>query len=156
MANIALFLLFELMQRRALKSTTNELQSCSSHDEVHRTWQDTVLLSLLRDEAKTYERIYLVLDALDETSEDLGPSLRDFLVTKLPEHISILCTSRPHENIMNTFRDDKTIDITAHLEDLITYIAARFDSNSLLGRLSERSIGKVAVIDKIVESSGGM
>ena len=116
LVNIALFLLFELMQRRALKSTIDELPSCSSHDEVRRTWQDTVL-SLLRDEAKIYERIYLVLDALDETSEYLGPNLRDFLVLKLPKHISILCTSRRHENIMNTFRDDEMIDITAHMED---------------------------------------
>ena len=116
LVNIALFLLFELMQRRALKSTINELQSCSSHDEVDHTWQDTVL-SLLRDEAKAYERIYLVVDALDETSEDFGPSLSDFLFTKLPQHISILCTSRRQKNIMNTFRGDETIDITAYMED---------------------------------------
>ena len=115
-----------------------------------------LVVALLCDEIKTYDRIYLILDALDETSEDLGLSLLDFLVKKLPEHISILCTSRRHENIMNTFQDDETIDITAHLEDLISYIAARFDSNSLLGRLWERSLGKVAFIDKIVERSGGM
>ena len=111
--NLALFLLFELMRRRALKSTIHEHQSCSSHDEVHRTWQDTVL-SLLRAEIETYERVYLVLDALDETSEDLGPSLRDFLVTNLPECLSILCTSRREQNIVNTFRDDETIEIRGH------------------------------------------
>jgi hypothetical protein len=116
LASIALFLLFELMSRRALKSNIDGLRSCSSNDEVDRTWQDTVI-SLLRAEIETYERVYLVLDALDETSEDLGPSLRDFLVTKLPEHLSILCASRPHENIMNTFRDDETIDIPVNMDE---------------------------------------
>ena len=152
--DLACFILSLLVRRRALKTTIDTLGPYHRHGQSRPSLE--LVIALLCDEIKTYDRIYLILDALDETSEDLGRSLRDFFVKKLPEQISILCTSRRHENIMNTFRDDKTIDITAHLEDLITYIAARFDSNSLLGRLSERSIGKVAVIDKIVERSGGM
>ena len=143
--DLACFILSLLVRRRALKTTIDTLGPYHRHGQSRPSLE--LVIALLCDEIKTYDRIYLILDAL---------GLRDFLVKKLPEHISILCTSRRHENIMNTFRDDKTIDITAHLEDLITYIAARFDSNSLLGRLSERSIGKVAVIDKIVERSGGM
>jgi hypothetical protein len=107
-----------------------------------------LVIALLCDEVRTCECIYLVLNALDETSEDLGPSLHDFLVTKLPEHLSILCTLHCHENIVNTFQDDEMIDITAHMEDLITYIVAKFDSKPLLGRLSKWSIGKVAVTHK--------
>jgi hypothetical protein len=42
------------------------------------------------------------------------------------------------------------------MEGLITYIAARFDSKPLLGRLLEWSIGKVAVTHKVIERSRGM
>ena len=153
MTDVAFFILSLLVRRRALKTTIDRLGPYHMNGQSLPSLE--LVISLLCAEIETYERVYLVLDALDETSEDLGTSIRDFLVTKLPEHLSFLCTSRRHENIMNTFQDDETIDITAHTEDLKTYIAAKFDSKPLLGKLSG-TIGKDAVIRKVIEKSGGM
>ena len=152
--DLARFVLGLLVRRGALKTTIDMLGQYHRHDQSPPSKE--LVIRLLCDEVKTYERIYLVLDALDETSEDLGPSLRSFFVTKLPEPLSILCTSRRHPSIVNTFPDNETIDITADTEDMRTYIAAKFDSNPLLGRLSGQTTGKAAVINKVIERSGGM
>ena len=96
--DLACFILSLLVRRRALKTTIDTLGPYHRHGQSRPSLE--LVIALLCDEIKTYDRIYLILDAL---------GLRDFLVKKLPEHISILCTSSRHENIMNTFQDDETL-----------------------------------------------
>ena len=115
-------------------------------------------MSLLCDEIKTYDRVYVVLDALDESHNDISIKVRHSLIHDLPDNVSLLCTSRRIPEIMNTFAGDQLFDITAQNKDLRKYVEAFFEDTPGLCDLVKRTNGvdQETVTSKVLEKARGM
>lgn len=112
------------------------------------------VIQLSLAEINTYDRVYLVLDALDETSKDVNTKIRDYLTRTFPSQLSILCTSRAIPNIVQTFASDEFIDVIAHNDDIWKYIRQVFQQStqlcdvvSLLKDIDENRVG-ITVVEK--------
>ncbi|KAJ7576596.1 hypothetical protein C8J56DRAFT_870409 [Mycena floridula] len=121
------------------------------------------LLTALHTEASFYHRVYIIVDALDESSEtnqarklflsacsDQGPWL-------LSDHIHLLITSRDILLIAQEFHTAPRIPIEAHADDLQTYIKGRILSDIKLERLIKGDVMLEAeIIGKVITKAAGM
>lgn len=74
---------------------------------------------------------YLVVDAVDECSEDVRNTLMKCF-RSLPEQIRLLVTTRHIDEILLNFRDSPRVEIRANPDDLKKYVASRIESNRRL------------------------
>lgn len=150
------YMLKQLVLHRALASTTERLGLYRRKHPARPSEAD--ILALLSAEIQTYDRVYIVLDALDESPGTMSLNLRQSLIQYLPDSASLLCTSRRMPDIMATFATDRLFDITAHNEDLMKFIGSVFDESSRLRAVIQRSEGldeeKLASI--VLEKAKGM
>jgi hypothetical protein len=102
--------------------------------------------------------VFLVLDALDESPNEIGSSIRRYLVENLPENVSLLCTSRDIPDITNSFLDDRRLDIIAPDSDLQTYIESYLESKPKLQRLLARAsdLTQELLVSKVIRKGNGM
>ena len=156
MPNLLAYILKQLLLHRALSTTMEKLLPYQRKPPVRPS--EAEILSLLCDEIKTYDRVYVVLDALDESHNDITIKVRHFLIHDLPDNVSLLCTSRPIPEIRNIFADDQLFDITAHNEDLRKYVKAFFEDNPRLCNLIARTneVDQETVTSKVLEKARGM
>ncbi len=84
-------------------------------------------LRLVQSELSSFGQVFLVIDGLDECSRHGTGVKEEFLsiLTKLPEKVKILATSRPDRTACEKFRPDKELRITAKDQDLRAYITRR-------------------------------
>ncbi|KAL9120877.1 MAG: hypothetical protein Q9187_002567 [Circinaria calcarea] len=90
---------------------------------------------LLRFQATSYRRVFVVIDALDECDE--ANDTRDSLITelqKLPSNAQLLVTSRPIDNLGEALNCSNCLRIFAHKEDIELYINARLKAQPRLAR----------------------
>ncbi|KAJ7574226.1 ankyrin repeat-containing domain protein [Mycena floridula] len=121
------------------------------------------LLTALHTEASFYHRVYIILDALDESSES-NQARKLFLSVcsgqgpwSLSDHIHLLITSRDILLIAQEFHTAPRIPIEAHADDLETYIKGRILSDIKLERLIKGDVTLEAeIIDKVVTKAAGM
>ena len=116
------------------------------------------IIQLSIDEINTYDRVYLVLDALDETPEDVNTRIRDYLTSTFPSQLSILFTSRPIPSIAETFKGDKRIDVIVQNDDIWKYIREAFEQSTQLRNVASRlkDIDEKGVGTRVVERARGM
>ena len=80
--------------------------------------------------SRTFSKIFLVIDALDECESSHRKETLRFIDTIQQEaNVSILVTSRPLEELKTAFRQTLSICIRATTEDLQRYIAHQIDKN---------------------------
>ncbi|KAF2116888.1 hypothetical protein BDV96DRAFT_37679 [Lophiotrema nucula] len=117
-------LLQQLIQRQC--STWQSIKA--THAEYRQEGRASVeaLLSLLREEVKSYQRVHVVLDAFDEWSTD--PKVLSSLLSDLRSigpRLGVLVTARPLAYIDELFERDATVDIIPPRTDFETYVHSR-------------------------------
>lgn len=106
----------------------------------------------------SFDRIFIVIDALDECLEETGA--RSGLLECLgafPNTPSIMLTSRPHVHVEASFIDTKELKIVANDQDIETYLRARISYTPRLTRIvkSDRNLIEI-IVRTIREKAEGM
>ncbi|KAJ7584529.1 ankyrin repeat-containing domain protein, partial [Mycena floridula] len=135
-------------------------KSCLSQ-EAFPTIQE--LITALHTEALLYSHVYIIIDALDECSEDnqarelfLSNPLEQGL-RSLSDCIQVLITSRDILSISQAFNNELRIHIEAHEEDLQTYIKGRIITDVKLKRLVKGDATLEAeIVDQVILKAAGM
>ena len=99
---------------------------------------------------------YLVVDAMDECSEDVRNTLMKYFRT-LPEQIRLLVTTRHIDEILLNFRDSPRVEIRANPDDLKKYVASRIEDNRRLeSYVRDRASLLQDICDKVTTNADGM
>jgi ATP/maltotriose-dependent transcriptional regulator MalT len=156
MPNLFIYILKQLLLHRALSTTTGKLLLYQRKPPARPS--EAEILLLLCEEIKTYDRVYVVLDALDESRNDIAIKVRHSLIHDLPDNISLLCTSRRIPEIEKTFAGDQLFDITANNEDMRKYVEAFFEDTTGLCDLVARTheVDQETITSKVLERARGM
>ncbi|KAJ7572901.1 hypothetical protein C8J56DRAFT_805942, partial [Mycena floridula] len=131
------------------------LKSCSAQKTPPSSPE---LMNILHAEVHSYSHVYLVVDALDECSEEA----RDLFTSRTPwqglralsETVHLLITSRDIPWIAQAFRDEPRIQIQAHMDDLRTYIKGRTKRLKALAK-DDQSL-EAEIIEQVTAKAGGM
>jgi hypothetical protein len=116
------------------------------------------LTRLLVQEIKTYARVFVVIDALDEYPERNDTRARLLAeIGNLPQNTSILVTSRHSPKIEDSFKNVPQIDIRATDDDVKRYIETRIaNERSLAKHVRSDPVLRENIIKTVVESGQGM
>ncbi len=144
-ANLLCSLLKQLVQDHGLSSLVASLYN---HFYRHQTRPSLdALTKILSQELKSFDHVYIVLDALDEFTDDNGG--REELIETLKslgDNTHLLVTSRDITTIGFLFEDDIWMDIRAADEDIKTYIMSKLSS----GRLARHTKGRNDLCQEIL------
>lgn len=115
------------------------------------------VIQTLRSIASRFSRVYVVIDALDECSDNDRTDLLDAL-NKLMPLMNVLVTARPVASIKDSLRPDLEQCIEAVNDDIVTYIEAQITGKRL--KLSDELLKKPElrsqIVNKLVASAKGM
>ena len=111
---------------------------------------------LFSHEISHSSKVFVVIDALDETSEH--EDIRRLLIPELQKlPVNLLVTSRYEKSIEQRLGNAKRLEIRATATDVQTYVKARIPSEHLLARhIQKDPTLEEKIVDKIVERSQGM
>lgn len=116
------------------------------------------IIPLLRSEICYYSRLYVVIDALDECTDEAGVR-SNFLraMRSLSGPISLLFTSRPLPEIAEEFSKDLQLEIHASVEDITLFVKGCIQRGVRLFKhtQSEPSL-EDTIVTSITGSSKGM
>lgn len=158
MSELVAYILKSLLQHRALSITTKSLTPIMVKPGARPS--DDEIMALVREEIRSYHRVYLVLDALDESPGEMPTKIRRFVVENLPENVSLLCTSRRIQSIMHAATlGEQVLDLKSHVEDMRTYIDSFFlDASDDFCRLVARTgdVDQALLTSKVLERARGM
>jgi hypothetical protein len=113
---------------------------------------------LLQAEASHFSKVFIVIDALDECSED-GRIREHFLaeVQKLLPKARLLVTSRNIPNIERNFEGAARLEILAKDKDIERYLESRIESQPLLASyVRADSKLRADILSTIVKKAHGM
>ena len=88
---------------------------------------------ILRKEVDEFDKIYVLVDALDECADDDSEVLIEHLKDLQPK-LNLMITSRPSNATASLLEEASLLTITAHPSDLLAYITGRIDRASRLTR----------------------
>lgn len=111
---------------------------------------------LFGHEISQFSQVFVIIDALDETSEH--EDIRRLVISELQSQpVSLLVTSRYEKSIERVFETALRLEIRATPADVQTYVKARIPFESLLARhiQADSSLDEI-IVNKIVEKSKGM
>ena len=80
---------------------------------------------MLKRELDSYERVYILVDALDECVDDAAREMLVEQLHNLQPKINLMVTSRPSEHVARMFEGNIEQKISAHPADLRTYVESR-------------------------------
>lgn len=119
------------------------------HDEVAHA---------LRSVIGSYSKTFIVVDALDECTEESG--IRSDLLKQLrslPGNVNLMITSRYLSAIEREFEGDMRLDIHATREDVARYVNGRIpQEHRLLRHVEADPTLQDAIVDTIVNNAKGM
>ena len=117
------------------------------------------LMSLLQTEVKTYSRVFIVIDALDEYSDGVQKEL----IAKIQSltSVKLLVTSRPILSIEHNLGADSKLEITAKDSDINAYLETQLSSPhaDMLRRLISKPsslISKEDIMNRVAMKAQGM
>ena len=114
------------------------------------------IAAVLQSEAKRYSKLYVLIDALDEYSEQSRTGLLRQL-NSLFIMANILITSRPLENLVRQLRDSAQLEIEANIDDMRLYIKERIYESTLLSRaLSKDPHLEEDIISQVTQNASKM
>jgi hypothetical protein len=104
----------------------------------------------LNVEISGFSRVFIVVDGLDELSEEDG-ARSEFLkaIQSLTGPINLMVTSRDIPSIMLHFEEASHLTIHAHDDDVRSYVRSR------IPKWYPKDLGET-VVDKIANSTAGM
>ncbi|UKZ49064.1 hypothetical protein TrVGV298_003303 [Trichoderma virens] len=119
---LLLSLLKQLVQKRA--SLPAYISALYEQHKDQRIPPSLEAISLaLQEVAKDYSQAYIIVDALDECSNDCRMRfLTEILSLRNKSAVNIFATSRPNANIASKFKDGTLIEVSARDEDIREYL----------------------------------
>lgn len=110
----------------------------------------------LQTELSTLQRVFVVVDALDECNQNIRQFLLDFL-HECGANVLAMITSRHLAGIEKDIRPAYKQEVIAQAADLETYICNRISSDVGLQRLAKRKPGlDDEIVAKVIHKAGGM
>lgn len=124
----------------------------------------TELQGVLVQISKHFEKVFLVLDALDECTDDQRRELFEVLHGIVspgatnPGNINLFITSRKEQDIQRAFQRFPIIEIEARKvnEDIESYVTAQLDQYLQDGTLMITDTLKCKILTALVDRAGGM
>jgi Cdc6-like AAA superfamily ATPase len=129
------------------------------NDHLKRSSRPTFseIVQALHSVCHSYEKVYIIVDALDECQDSNGERSR--LISELRRlqesvNMCLMCTARPNGNITEEFRSDTSLEVRASDSDVSRFVASRMPH---LPRCIQRDDEMKALVQKrIVETADGM
>lgn len=155
-------LLAQLVRNRnEISQVTIEIHDASRSSGMSPSSDEYFLM--LESQIKTFDRVFIVVDALDECIDDMETNTRKTFLGKLHEltrRAHILFTSRPM-NIERQVKADRKIEIVAKDDDLRKYLQSRIDTFDHMKYLVDVGVRKDKsfgdnILRSIVRKSQGM
>ena len=114
------------------------------------------LATLFSQEISHFSKVFVVIDALDETSE--REDIRRLVLSELQNlPVNLLVTSRYEKSIEQRLGKAERLEIQATAADVKTYVKARIPSEHLLARhIQADPTLEETIVNKIIEKSQGM
>jgi len=109
----------------------------------------TNVAEVLKKEVARYQKVYVIIDALDECSELCRMELLE-KVRALQPIIRLFVTSRPHDSIAREFAGYPKLEIKASTEDVRAYVAGRISKGSRLAGQVRADPSLAKDIEKVV------
>ena len=114
---------------------------------------------MLIAEMNSVQRIYIVIDALDECPDEERNSTRSKFLKSLrlfPSNTHILFTSRPDPRINKEVQGHDHIEVVAKQDDLLRYLHGRIADNNDFQLLFLKKTSQATLFNHTVERSKGM
>lgn len=145
------------MQQQSVLS--EDIKSLYKHHSRERTRPLLAeYIRLLQAHIQRFSRVFIVVDALDECSEDDG--VRNLFLAQLLRllpNIRLLVTSREITSLGQAFDGATRLEIRAHDEDVRTYLQVRVEEQALLrSHIMDDPSLKDTIIDNIIDKANGM
>lgn len=155
--NLIASLFQQVVQQQSVLS--GDVTSLYDHHNEERTRPSLPeYIRLLQAHIQRFSRIFIVVDALDECSEDDG--VRDLFLAQLRyllPNIRLLVTSREITSLGRAFDDATRLEIRANEDDLRTYIQVQIEEQALLrSHIKDDPSLKDTIINTIIEKANGM
>jgi hypothetical protein len=133
------------------------------HDDLQRRGMSPSLdeyLLVLESQIKVFDKVFIIVDALDECADDTRKSFLKAL-HQLPRRAHILFTSRPVVSIGKQIKAERQVNIVANKDDLRKYLEHRINTFDHLMHLVDKEVQKDSsfldnILHTIVEKSQGM
>lgn len=124
----------------------------------------TELQSVLIGISKCFEKVFLVLDALDECADDQRREIFEVLQSIVSPgktnhgNVKLFVTSRREQDIQRAFKSFPIIEIEAEKvnEDIESYVTAQLDQHLQDGTLKITDSLKHKILTALVDRAGGM
>jgi len=150
-SSLAASLLKQMVQDcAAISDDVKSFYDLHRRREAHPTLDQ--LTDVLISEIRTYSKVFIVVDALDECRED--DATRSMLLSvlrSLPGQVNLMITSRDLPSIARCFEGTKRLRIRAKDDDIRVYIEARI----ALGPKHLKKLQEV-IANRIVQNAKGM
>ncbi|PBK87744.1 hypothetical protein ARMGADRAFT_862203, partial [Armillaria gallica] len=152
-ANLLCSLLKQLVQDNGLSGPITSLYNQFYFDLTPPAL--SVLTKILSQELKSFSHVYIVLDALDEFTDDKQEELINKM-RSLGDNIHLLVTSREIPKIGRLFEEDARLDIQATDADITTFVADKLSRGDLANLINGcDDLGEV-ILTGVVEKASGM
>ncbi|KAL9630398.1 MAG: hypothetical protein Q9204_004740, partial [Flavoplaca sp. TL-2023a] len=140
--------------RNSLREVLTDMYRKHDFGKTKPVWEDVV--RVFEDSTKDLHTIYIVVDALDECSDDTRQILLNYFRV-LPANTRLLVTTRHIDEITREFIDSPKVEIRADPCDLKKYVASRIAGNRRLeGYVRDASSLKALIYDKVIAKADGM
>ncbi|KAJ7595728.1 hypothetical protein C8J56DRAFT_775590, partial [Mycena floridula] len=134
----------------------SRLMQSSDVDTLQRAHSALLqVLQVLHAEIDSYERMFIIVDALDECPDSSRNSFME-IVRGFPNVVSLLVTSRDIPSIQEHFSTTPRLEIFSKDSDLRTSIARRIKDDRLESMLSKCGYSVSDVQNRVVAKAGGM
>ncbi|KAI9853123.1 MAG: hypothetical protein M1824_001536 [Vezdaea acicularis] len=155
--NIVSSLLKQLLQNR-VKLCSDLKPFCNRHWRQNTRPSLSEISKVLQNVLTSHDRVFVVIDALDECPEKDGIRATFLRWLKdLVKNMSMVVLSRPNVHIDQEFKGVTRLEIRATEEDIVTYLEDRIQHNVSLQRSIKKDPHlKSLIIETITEKSQGM
>ena len=137
----------------------DNIKSCHRQHTQRRTRPSlNEIVTLLRSQVEKFNKVFIVIDALDECPE-LGGTRKDFLseVRSLVPTVRLMVTSRHDLAIESTFKHDTRLEIQAQDQDVRKYIESQMERrHELADLLNDHDDIRSEIIAVILSKTNGM
>ncbi|KAK0430759.1 hypothetical protein EV421DRAFT_241470 [Armillaria borealis] len=148
-------LLKQLVQDSGLSDPITLLYNLCCHDGTRPSLN--VLTKILSQELESFHHVYIVLEALDEFTDNNGG--REELINtirKLNNNIHLLVTSRDITTISLLFKADSRLDIRAANNDINSYIMSKLSCGRLARLIKGRDDLRWEILNRVTKKADGM
>jgi hypothetical protein len=121
-------------------------------------------IDMIKSEIRTFTRVFIVVDALDECLDEPPEHIASNFVRaldQLPKRTRILFTSRPMTTMEDRIKADRMIAVQTNVNDIAAYFNNRVNNTDWLKKLVDKGKQKDPrfvknAVDTIISRSQGM